>query len=74
MKIKSHLSAQSKSPEEEGWWLGMGWGCVGMAPGRVRVGTGSCRAVMTAFRDWEGSSLGGSDGSSGTQLQIMGVV
>lgn len=52
----------------------MGWGWVGMESGRLGVGIGSRRAVVGAFRDWKRSSLGGSDGSSGTQLQIMGVI
>lgn len=45
-----------------------------MGSGRLGVGMGSWKAVMRAFRDWEESGLGGSDGSSGIQLQIMKVV
>lgn len=52
----------------------MGWGWVRKGSGRLGVGIGSQRAAMRAFRGWEGSGLGGSEGSSGIQLQIMGVV
>ena len=64
MKIKSHLYSKQSN-------LGgtkMGWMWVRMESGRLEVGIGSWRTVVGAFRDWKGSDLGGSDGSSGTQL------
>lgn len=39
-----------------------------MESGRLEVGIDSWRTEGGAFRDWKGSDLGGSDGSSGTQL------
>lgn len=45
-----------------------------MGSGRLGLGIGSQRAVVGAFQDWKGSGLGSSDGSSGRELQIMGMV
>lgn len=70
MKIKSHLHSMQSTLGGNVWeWVGMG-------SGRLGVGIGSRRAVMrdAGSDGWERFSLGCSDGSSGSQLQIMGVV
>lgn len=67
----SPLRSMQSSPGGRRWdGLAMGGKGVWEAGGRNRFSESSDEGL----RDWEGSGLGGSEGSSGIQLQIMRVV